>query len=76
MYKVRDMKKALHFTKSNVQMLNSSNIPSPFHYEGQQQLDSLETGSARAEQAQVTAEICLGSLPVLSEAHLVKICYS
>lgn len=72
MYKVRDMKKAPHFTKSNFQMLNLYNIPSPL----QQQLDSLETGSARAEQAQVTAEICLGSLPVLSEAHLVKICYS
>lgn len=76
MYKVIDMKKAPHFTKPNFQMLDSYNIPSPLHFEEQQQLDSLATGSARAEQAQVTVEIRLGSLPVLSEAHLVKICYS
>lgn len=71
-----DVKKAPHFTKCNFQMLDSYNIPSPFRYERQEQLDCLETGSAVGEQAQVTVEICLGSLPVLSEAHLVKICYS
>lgn len=43
-------------------MLDPYYTPSPLHNEGQQQLDSLEAGTAIAEQAQVTAEICLGSL--------------
>lgn len=65
--KLTDMKKAPHFTKSNFQMLDPYYTSSPLHNEGQQQLGSLEAGTATAEQAQVSAEICLGSLPMQFE---------
>lgn len=57
-------------------MLDPYYAPSPLHNEWQQKLDSLEAGKATAEQAQVTAEICLGSLPIQFETHLFKTCYS
>lgn len=48
-------------------MLDPYYTSSPLHNEGQQQLGSLEAGTATAEQAQVGAEICLGSLPMQFE---------
>lgn len=70
------MKKGPHFTKFNFQMFDPYYTPSPLHNEGQQQLDSLGARTVIAEKAQVTAEICVGSLPMQSETYLFKICYS